>query len=107
MAKESSSGHKASPVEDVVERARWIPPNLKPDHLQRCSRCGRAHIPPLTDAEKSGQQDAVERLCALAQAVVNQDYVAQRDLPVGDTEQISDAQTGREATTGGGSRAAG
>src|SRR2546427_5330647 len=50
-------------VEKIAGRVK-LPPKLKPDHIQRCPRCGRSHILPLTDAEKSGRQDVVERLCA-------------------------------------------
>jgi len=92
-----------------------LPPDLKPDHVQRCARCGRAHLMPLTDAEKLnpghvGWQDPVARLCALAQTVVNGDYVALRELPLGDATnastliEVADAQRGQEATTGGGRR---
>lgn len=87
-----------------------LPPNLKPDHVQRCPRCGRAHIVPLTRAEQAGLRDAVDRLCTLARAVVNQDHVAQQALPLGDTIndskliRIADVKLGHEATTGGGQR---
>src|SRR5262249_10134098 len=91
-----------------------LPPVLKPDHVQRCPRCSRAHILPLTDAEMRedgawGFQDAVDRLCILARAVANQDDAALRELPVGsepDITRMADAIEGRAATTGGGRRIA-
>ena len=55
-----------------------LPPKLKPDHIQVCPRCGRAHILPLTPDERLGQRDAVERLCRLAQTVVTRDDIAER-----------------------------
>jgi hypothetical protein len=87
-----------------------LPPVLKSEHIRTCPRCKRAHLLPLTMNEQSGRDDAVERLCHLAQAVVKQDYGAQRDLVAGDSTdssklmKTSNAAEGRAATTGGGRR---
>ena len=82
-----------------------LPPKLKTDHIRQCPRCGRAHILPLTPDERQGRQDAVERLCLLAQAVVNQDHTPQRDVLIGDHDgrftQVANAVAKKEEMGGG------
>jgi hypothetical protein len=91
-------------VEKIAGRVK-LPPKLGPEHIGRCPRCGRAHLLPLTKDERAGRKDAVERLCMLAQAVVNQDHVVQRDALLADgTEKIANVRAAREFTTRGGRR---
>jgi hypothetical protein len=93
-----------------------LPPDLKPEHIQRCPRCSRAHLVPLSRDEKRHEfdgrhRDAVERLCKLAQAVANQDYGSQPDVVLGNRASdklkgVADALDGRAFTTGGGKKVA-
>jgi hypothetical protein len=73
---DDATAHRIA-TEKIAGRVK-LPPKLKPDHVRVCPRCGRAHILPLTPDEWLGQQDAVERLCHLAQAAVNRDNTAER-----------------------------
>jgi hypothetical protein len=94
-------------VEDLAKSG------LKLDHVKKCRRCGKAgdHLVKLDMSQRDWAKDEhLKALCQPADGYVSQDYVAQQELPAGDSlsdsklTRISDVRNSTTFTTNGGRR---